>query len=224
MTPLVFIARDKGFAALAARGGRREFDHIDETDSRVIIAGFGRYGQIIARLLRAKRIRFTALEISPAQVDFVRRFGNKIYYGDASRVDLLRAAKADEARIFVLAIDDPEASVQVASTVRHHFPHLEIIARARNRQHALALMAMGIEVVTRETLHSSLLSARRVLETLGLTAMDAQETVRKFQEIDEDALLKQLELRDDEAALIENAKKVASDLEKLFEQDASATR
>lgn len=222
LTPLAFVARDRAFELLAARKGKREFDRIDEPESRVIIAGFGRFGQIIARLLRAKRIRFTALEVSSAQVDFVRRFGNKIYYGDASRVELLRAANAEKASVFVLAIDEPEASVRTAKNVREHFPHLKILARARNRGHAMALMALGIESVTRETFHSSLAMAREVLEELGLSPAEAQESVRRFRLKDEAALKEQFEIRDDEAALIQSAKKTAAELEKLFEGDASA--
>ena len=189
---------------------------------RVIIAGFGRFGQIVARLLRTKHIPFTALEASTTQVDFVRRFGNKIYYGDASRVDLLRAAKADKAELFVLAVDDPEASVRIAKAVQQNFPRLKIVARARNRQHAYALMALGIDHVVRELFFSSLNAARQVLEDLGLTTSDARETARRFLEYDEAMLLEQFKVRDDEQALIATAKKSAQDLEKLFEQDARA--
>ena len=224
LTPLAFMARDRLFRALAERTGAPDFDRIDAAENQVIIAGFGRYGQIVARTLRTKHIHSTVLEASPAQVDFVRRFGNKIYYGDASRVDLLRAAKADEAKVFVLAIDDPEASLNTAKTVRHHFPHLKIIARSRNRPHTHALRALGIDAITREVYHSSLVTAQQVLEELGLPAVEAQEATRTFCDYDERVLREQFAIRDDEAALIESAKKVAADLERLFEQDASADR
>jgi monovalent cation:proton antiporter-2 (CPA2) family protein len=221
MTPLLLVARDR-LRARRAAGAARAYDQIQGDEGHVIIAGFGRFGQIIARLLRANRIKFTALEANMTQVDFVRRFGNLVYYGDASRVDLLRAAGTDRARLFVLAIDDPEASVRTAKAVLHHFPGTKIVARARNRSHAFALMALGIEAIVRETLHSSLIAARRALEELGLTPGEAREAARKFQEYDEAQLREQFEVRDDEAALVATAKRAAQDLEKIFEQDARA--
>ena len=110
----------------------------------MIIAGFGRFGQIVARVLRVKGLPFTALDSNQTHVDFVRRFGNKVYYGDASRLDLLRAAGAESAQILVLAIDDVDASVRTAILAREQFPHLKVFARARNRQHAFALMDAGV--------------------------------------------------------------------------------
>lgn len=220
LTPLLFVLRDR-LATLWKRHQRRDFDTIADHNSRVIIAGFGRFGQIVARVLRSRKISFTALEISTTQVDFVRRFGNLLYYGDASRVDLLRAAGADRAELFVLAIDDPDASVRTAKTVLAHFPTLKILARARNRQHAFALLALGIPTVIRETFFSGLEMSRVALEELGLTGHEALDTVHKFQEYDEDMVLRQYEIRDDEKALIDSALQAAEQLERLFEQDAS---
>jgi monovalent cation:proton antiporter-2 (CPA2) family protein len=219
VTPLAFVARDKILARLARRKGVREFDQIDAPETEVIIAGFGRFAQIIGRILRAKRIRFTALESSAAHIDFMRRFGTEVYYGDASRVDLLRAAKADKAKLLILAIDDADASVRTAKVVRHHFPHLTIIARARNREHAIALMGLGVHHVIRELLHSSLVAAREVLETLGMSPAEAHMAVRLFREHDEEALKHQSTIQGDETAMRESARKVARDLEKLFEHD-----
>ena len=219
VTPLAFVARDKILVRLAKRKGVREFDQIDAPETEVIIAGFGRFAQIIGRILRAKRIRFTALESSASHIDFMRRFGTQIYYGDASRVDLLRAAKADKAKLLILAIDDADASVRTAQVVRHHFPHLTIIARARDRNHAMALMDLGVHHVIRELLHSSLVAAREVLETLGMSPAEAHMAVRLFREHDEEALKVQSTLKGDETAMRESARKVARDLEKLFEHD-----
>src|SRR5262249_54288633 len=148
LSPLVLLAADRLFT-----GKQKEsapFDRIEE-ENRVIIAGFGRFGQIVGRILRARRIPFTALEASQAQVDFGRRFGNKVCYGDASRLELLRAASTDKAHVFVLAIDDVEASVRAAETMRKHFPHVKVYARARNRQHAFRLMDCGVRYLIRET-------------------------------------------------------------------------
>ena len=219
VTPLLFMVRDR-LAASLSRGEAREFDTVQDDNSRVIVAGFGRFGQIVARLLRHKKIPFTALEINPTQVDFVRRYGNRIYYGDASRVDLLRAAGADRANLFVLAIDDPEASVRTAKAVQHHFPGLKIIARARNRQHALALLGLNIHYVIRETYLSSLDAARQTLEDLGLPTAEARDAIRTFRDYDENMVRDQVAFKDDEKKLIASAQQAAAELERLFEQDA----
>src|SRR5256714_11867651 len=117
----------------------------------VIIAGYGRVGQIVSRVLRMCGVPFTALEVSYQQVDFVRRFGSKVYYGDASRLELLEAAKTGEAKLFVLAIDDVEASVKTATVVRKHFPQGPILARARNRVHPFRPRDLGVKLTWRAT-------------------------------------------------------------------------
>ena len=140
------------------------------------------------RVLRARRIRFTALEVSQAQVDFVRRFGNKLYYGDASRLEMLRAAGAEHAELLVLAIDDVEASVRTAELAHRHFPQLRVLARARNRQHAFRLMDAGVTEIWRETFASSLEVAEAALVALGSTRDAAQAQVRRFRAHDEATL------------------------------------
>jgi voltage-gated potassium channel Kch len=146
----------------------------------VIIAGFGRFGQVVARALRMKKIPFTALEANFEQVDFVRKFGNKVFFGDASRLDLLHAARADLAEVFVLAIDDIEASVKTAGIVKKHYPHLKIYARARNRVHAYRLMDIGVDKLIRETLLSSMELSRDVLVALGDSTADANKAIQLF--------------------------------------------
>lgn len=222
VTPLLFIVRDAAFARLAARGDGepREFDVIEDDHSRVIIAGFGRFGQIVGRVLSLRRISFTALDASPTQVDFVRRFGNRIFYGDASHVDLLRAAGAENADLFVLAIDDMETSMRTLETVQRNFPNLRVIARARNRQHAYALLGAGVERVIRETFHGSVEAARVALEDLGLPAGDARDVVWEFVERDEEQIRQSFHLRDDLDALIAAAREYTGQLESLFEADA----
>ena len=212
------LARRRGAAEPAA------YETPAGEENQVIIAGFGRFGQIVARVLRAKRIGFTALEIRQQQVDFVKRFGNKVYYGDPARLDLLRAAKADQAVIFVLAMDDIEASLRTAETVRKHFPHLVVFARARNRHHALQLMELGVTLVQRETFLSSLEVARQVLEGLGLPEHEAETAVDTFRRLDERRLADSLGEHTDEAKMIERAKKTAEELEELFAQDAQADK
>jgi monovalent cation:proton antiporter-2 (CPA2) family protein len=200
------------------------FDEIAATDGAVIIAGYGRVGQIVARVCAMTHVPTTALEIDPGEVEVIRRFGHAIYYGDAARVDLLRAAGAERARLFVLAIDNPDASLRTAQVVRENFPHLRIIARARNREHAYALMALGIDDVIRETYLSSLAAATRVLEEVGLSTAQARDAVRTFRQHDEELLRRQFEVRDDEARLIELSKSFTAELEQLFQEDREATR
>ncbi|MBK6812998.1 MAG: cation:proton antiporter [Sandaracinaceae bacterium] len=221
ITPVLVLLRDVAIRRLEKAGTARPFDTIEGENPRVIIAGFGRFGQIVSRTLRARRIRFTALEKSPTQVDFVRRFGNRIYYGDAARMDLLRTAGIEQAEVFVLAVDDPEESVRVAEAVRHAYPDLRIVARARNRAHAYALMGLGIKDVIRETFHSSLEAAALTLEAVGLPAVQAREAVERFRDHDEAAVRDAFHHRGDEAMLIETAKRTAEELEKLFEDDAA---
>jgi monovalent cation:proton antiporter-2 (CPA2) family protein len=198
----------------------RPFDTPVELYPRVIIAGFGRFGQIVGRILRAKKIAFTALEANQTQVDFLRRFGNQVFYGDASRLELLRAAHADNAEIFVLAIDDVEASVRTAELVRKHFPNLKIFARARNRQHAFRLMDLAVRYTIRETLVSSLEMSVQVLESLGLSKSKALETVHQFRIHDEATMAKQQAVRDDESKFQATTRESAEQLLHLFETDS----
>jgi monovalent cation:proton antiporter-2 (CPA2) family protein len=195
------------------------FDEIDERGIPVLIAGFGRFGQIVARILRVRRIPFTALDSNQTHVDFVRRFGNKVYYGDASRLDLLRSAGAETAKVFVLAIDDVDASVRTAQLLRDKFPHLKVFARARNRQHAFALMDAGVRNIIRETYASSLEMAGSVLEALGEPPASARSVVRKFRQLDEATLASQYEVKEDETKLVAATREAAQQLEKLFEAD-----
>ncbi len=196
-----------------------DYDRIEERDIPVIIAGFGRFGQIVARVLRVKGVPFTALDSNQTHVDFVRRFGNQVYYGDASRLDLLRAAGAQSAQFLVLAIDDAEASTRTAVVVREQFPHLKIFARARNRQHAFALMDAGVKNVIRETYGSSLEMAAAVLAALGEPPAHVTEVVRRFREHDEATLLAQYAVKEDDAKFLATSREAAEQLEKLFEAD-----
>jgi voltage-gated potassium channel Kch len=223
-TPL--LAALDGRLARRAAGRSREKATYDEPPPErrpVIIAGFGRFGQIVARILRAKKIPFIALEISPTQVDFVRGFGNEVFYGDASRIDLLRAAKADQAAAFVLAIDDPDASVRTALTVRENFPGLPIYARARNRNHAYRLMDAGIRVVWRETFLSSLDMAGAVLTGLGYREREVETAVETFRSHDERRLYAHYGLHNDVKRMQDLAKAANKELEELFAADAAET-
>lgn len=221
-TPLAYL----GYERLANRarrpGSERPFDQIQETDREVVIAGFGRFGQIVGRVLNMSDIGFTALEVNADQVDFVRRYGNKIYYGDATRLDLLRSAHVDRARIFVLAVDDVEASTKIAETMSRHFPSVQVYARARDRQHALKLRTLGVKVVMRDTLRSSAALSGQVLTGLGSSSDEAERAVQMFLSHDASLLDRQYAIMDDEQALIQSSKQAAAELKSLFESDAGS--
>ncbi|HEX9627266.1 MAG TPA: monovalent cation:proton antiporter-2 (CPA2) family protein [Acidiferrobacterales bacterium] len=221
-TPLLIAANERLFRIGRRAPAEPAYDRVEPKERHVIIAGFGRFGQMVARTLRVKNIPFTALEASFEQVDFVRKFGNKIHFGDASRLDLLRSAGAGQAAAFVLAIDDVEASLRTAQMVRTHYPELVIYARARNRVHAYRLMDLGVRHLVRETFHSSLVLTQDVLRGLGFSAAEADETVQRFREHDEALLERQHKVHHDEAQLIASARQGAAELERLFEQDSRA--
>ncbi|MGH8041052.1 MAG: monovalent cation:proton antiporter-2 (CPA2) family protein [Rudaea sp.] len=218
LTPLAVIAIAHWLVNRAA-APKPAFDDIVDDHPRVIIAGYGRVGQIVARILRAQHIPFTALEASIEQVEFSRQFGSKIYFGDPSRPELLRAAGVGNAEVFVLATDDPEANIRTARIIKRLYPHLKIVARARNRQHAFRLMDMDINAVVRETLHSSLEMSRLVLEDLGVDPVLAHSHVEKFRVHDANLLKTQYLVYDDEVALRQSTREALDDLQRLFEAD-----
>ncbi len=220
LTPLLVVLAAKALN-VQPKKPVREFDTIDTGPPRVIIAGFGRVGQIIARVLRAQGIPFVALEHSADQVDVSRRFGSiNLFFGDPGRPELLRAAQARTAEVFVLATDDPEANLRTARLVKRQYPHLKIVARARNRQHVYRLLDMGVDDPVRETFYSSLKMTRKTLEALGLPHQLAVDRVERFRRYDEDLLQKQALVYDDETRLIQSTRDALVDLQHLFEADA----
>ncbi|HXZ54983.1 MAG TPA: monovalent cation:proton antiporter-2 (CPA2) family protein [Burkholderiales bacterium] len=220
LSPPAFTLQDRLLARWQERHAAPEFDTISGPGNPVIIAGYGRVGQILSRVLRMCGIPFTALEASYQQVDFVRRFGSKVYYGDASRLELLEAAKTGEARLFVLAIDDVEASVKTAQVVRKHYPQLPILARARNRVHLFRLRDLGVNLIWRETFPASLEMARQALLSLGFDAAASDRAMALFRRHDEKQLEAQYAVQHDEAQLIQSAKQAADQLQELFEADS----
>jgi len=219
LTPVFFLLNENVIGPRLSRAAPPAFDAIDDDATPIIVAGLGRVGQIVTRVLNAKRIPYTALDIDANQVDVVRRFGRKAYYGDASRLDLLRAAKIEAARVLILAIDDVEASARTAALVRKHFPHIEIHARARNRIHAHELMAIGVRRITRETFGSALEMAQDALVAAGLSAAEARDDIARFRQHDEAVLLRQFAVHRDEARLIQTSREAAQELEGLFDED-----
>lgn len=219
-TPVLFLANVRLIRPLfGRRRSRPAFDDLDDDSPAIIIAGFGRFGQIMGRALQGLQIPYTILDFNADQVDFVRRYGNKVYFGDAARIDLLRAAGADKARVLVVAVGDPQASMRIVNQVRHQFPHLRILARARNRYHAHLLMRAGIAHPVRELLPSSLELTRNALIELGIPAVQAQHTIDTFRSHDEQVLLRQLEVFGNEKKLIQSTQEAALELETLYESD-----
>jgi voltage-gated potassium channel Kch len=183
LAPLSFVVHERLLKRWLERRKPPEFDMIDGPGNPVIIAGYGRYGQIVSRVLRMTGIPFTAIEISYQQVDFVRRFGNKVYYGDASRLELLERPGAREAKLFVLAIDDVEASVKTAAVVRKNYPNLPILARP-----AIAFTTIGCATSTSRRSSGDLpvepRTARQALEQLGMDHARAERAVSLFRKHD----------------------------------------
>lgn len=220
-TPLIYAMTSRLARRLERGGSQKPFDTVVDTEHQVVIAGFGRFGQVIGRILRALRIPFTALDISPEQIELVRRFGSKAYFGDASNLDLLHAARLDKARILILAVDDPDASTRTAALVKKHFPQVQIFARARNRRHVYRLMDLGVTEIERELYHSTLRLTERVLEALGFRPQRAKRAVLTFRSHDESTLRKAHAIYKDEAQLIQDAKQAMEELKALFEADSS---
>ncbi len=218
LTPFLYALAERLSGRLRPEDNRI-YDMPDNERHEILIAGFGRVGQIVARLLNILGYSFTALEADSSQVDFVRRYGATVHYGDASRHDLLHAAGAEHAKVFVLAVSDLEDSMRIAESVLHNYPHLKIVARARNRRHAHKLMDLGIEHIFRETLLSSLAMSEVVLTELGETPEDARRVIDTFTARDAELLIEQHAIHDSEEKLIQSARDTAAELESLLRRD-----
>jgi glutathione-regulated potassium-efflux system ancillary protein KefC len=183
VSPLLLLAIDKLLLPRYANCNTPQLEEISEQQAApIIIAGFGRYGQIVGRMLLAQGISATVLEHDADMVETVRAFGYRVFYGDATRLDLLRTAGAAGAKILVLSVDDMEQSLKIVDLVNEHFPHLQIVARARDVTHWNALRDRGVMRVEREVFESSLRSARTVLELLGQPPHEARQTAMRFRQ------------------------------------------
>ncbi|HEY0823650.1 MAG TPA: glutathione-regulated potassium-efflux system protein KefC [Ramlibacter sp.] len=180
ITPLLLVAVDRFLLPRMSGDGRTLPELSVPQDAPVIIAGFGRYGQIIGRLLTAQGIRSTVLDHDADMVEAARAFGYQVHYGDATRLDLLRTAGAATARVLVVAVDDTEQSLRIVDLAHEHFPHLELVARARDVPHWNALREKGVMRVEREVFESSLRSGRTVLEVLGQSPHEARQQAMRF--------------------------------------------
>ncbi|QYF93437.1 glutathione-regulated potassium-efflux system protein KefC [Massilia sp. PAMC28688] len=221
-TPLLLIGYDKLVAPRYRVAGTRPADAIDANDGHVIIAGFGRFGQIVGRLLALNHIKLTVLDHDPDQIDLVRKFGSKVFYGDATRVELLHAAGAHGARALVVAIDDMADSLALVDAVREAFPGLPIMARARNVTHYYDLMDRGVTIIHRETFESALMMGRDVLRQLGFGAYRARQATQKFRALNIANLHKVYPYYKDQEQYVSMARQARDELEAMFALDSEA--
>jgi glutathione-regulated potassium-efflux system ancillary protein KefC len=219
-TPLLLIALDWWVARKESRGVKSD-DTSTFTDSEppIIIAGFGRFGQIIGRLLFANGIGAVVLDHDPDQIEMLRKFGYKVFYGDATRLDLLHAAGAEKAKLIVNTIDDMEDSLQLVDVVQANFPHLKIISRARNVTHYLQLRDRGVEVIERETFEAALKTGRHVLEALGIDAFRARDMANIFRRHNIAILNSRSLTPDNDESVVTAAKAGRAELAEQFEKD-----
>ena len=219
-TPLLLVLYDKVIAPRLRNLERRPDDRIDAQDNPVIIAGFGRFGQIIGRLLYANRIGVTVLDHDPDQIDLLRKFGFKVFYGDATRIDLLHAAGAAKARALVVAVDDVEDCLELVDAVRRDFPDLPILARARNVTHYYQLMDRGVTMIERDTFESALRLGRQTLQQLGFGAYRARQAAMKFRTHNIKLLHAVYPYYKDQQQMVSMAKQGRDELEAMFARDA----
>ncbi|ROQ46277.1 MULTISPECIES: monovalent cation:proton antiporter-2 (CPA2) family protein [Pseudomonas] len=221
VTPLLLLACTRLLKhRQAPREVPEQYRQIQTDAPRVVIVGMGRMGQIVSRILRAQKIPFVALDTSVDAIELTRTFEQApVFYGDPLRAEVLHAAKVGEAEYFVITTDDPEVTTRTAERVKRLYPHLKVLARARNRQHVHKLTDVGA-VPIRETFYSSLEMTRRALVGLGLSEAQAADRIQRFTEHDEQVLETQGLVRNDRAKVMQNAKEARAELARLFESDA----
>lgn len=221
LTPLLLVATDKLIAPrLAARAqGERPAEISEEQHAPILILGFGRYGQIVARLINASGMAATVLDHSAEQVASIRRFGWPAFFGDATRLDLLRVAGAGRARVVVVAIDDVEQSLEAVDLVREHFPQAALVARARNTTHWYELHKRGVAHIERETLDSALMSGRSVLELMGVEPHAARNAALRFRRHSIELLRQMAPHQGDEKKLISLAQQGRREFEELWQRE-----
>lgn len=224
-TPLLLILYDRVLEPhWNGRKKKRKTDDIETNEGHVIIAGFGRFGQIVGRLLHANQVPLTMLDHDPDHIDTLRDFGFKVFYGDATRIDLLHAAGLGKARALVIAIDAIDDSLKLAKAVREEFPQLPIMARARNITHYYQLMDLGVTVIERETFEAALMLGRRVLEQLGFGAYLSRQAAMRFREHNLDSVHQVYPFYKDREQYVSMAKRARAELHAMFERDFVAIK
>lgn len=223
LTPLLLTGGDRLMSQkLARRGLKKRAEAAPPPPSPIIIAGSGRYGQVVARMLRANGLEATVLDHDSEAIESLRRFDWTVYYGDATRLDMLKTAGAATGRILVIAIDDIAQSVEIAELAREHFPQLTVVARARNVQHYYQLHEAGVRHIERETFDSALMSARSVLELTGMEPHAARRQAMRFRRHNIDVLNTMVPLQGDEGALVAAARLGRQQFEQLMAAEREA--
>lgn len=223
-TPLLLFAFDKLVAPrLDARSALRPSDTIDN-HQRIVVLGYGRFGQIVTRMLRAQGFEMTLIDDDPAQIELMKRFGVKVFYGDGSRLDLLHAAGVGQARLVVIAVAGGHHIVTIARMIRKHFPHVRIAARAVDREHAHALMELNVEAFERETFLSAISLGAQALQQLGYTPEQAAHLAEAFERHDRQLLAESFALRHDDEAYVGLFRRKSMELlDELMKADVPAT-
>ncbi|WP_318514087.1 glutathione-regulated potassium-efflux system protein KefB [Photobacterium leiognathi] len=219
-TPLVLTLQNRWYV----RGFQADVEPEPETDvvdrsPQVIITGFGRFGQVIGRLLFSNKIKVTILERDPSQIQFLRKFGYKVFYGDATQLDLLRSAGADKAEAIIICTDAPTEVMEVVALCQQHFPHLKILARARSRVEAHQLLSQGVECFSRETFAGALDLGRQALISLGMHPYKAKRAEAHFRKIDTQALRDLLPQHSEEVNLASRQKEARKESEEIFDRE-----
>lgn len=194
----------------------REYDIINEKHG-IILAGYGRFGQIIGRLLNGENIKFTVLEKNPEQIELLRKFGYQGYFGDAARLDLLKSAGIEHAKLLIVSVGNADTNLEIVKLAKQHFPHLTIYARARNRRHAFELHKAGVDYFKRELFDSSLTMTKEVLSFLGYKQEDIERKAQAFQAHDEETLIQSFEFFDEEIDLINFSRQATGELERILQ-------
>ncbi|MCW9017687.1 MAG: cation:proton antiporter, partial [Kangiellaceae bacterium] len=218
VSPLLIIFYEWFFSRPQQKSSHEDSEEIEPT-CNAIIAGYGRFGQIIGRLLDSQGFHLTILDHSPSQIDLLRRFGNKVYYGDASRKELLEAAGADDAQILVIAVDEPDKTLEIVHTVKKYYPHLKILARAIDRRHAYELIREEIAGYQRETFDSALRLGIQALTELGLKHQEAEEAGKMFAIHDQQSLTMLASLWGDDKSYGAAVRQRMEDLKQVLQRD-----
>lgn len=218
-TPLLLLAQKKWFSATINIDEEMDRDDVINRNPRVIIAGFGRYGQVVGRLMYANKIRITVLESDASQINLLRKYGYKVFYGDATQLDLLRAAGADKAEALVACTDNPDEILHIVEMCKQHFPNLKILARARSRVEAYQLLNHGVANYSRETFLGALDLGRQLLIELGMHPYQAKRAEDHFRKLDTAMLKELLPKHTDEKDLAQRSKESRKELEEIFGQE-----
>jgi voltage-gated potassium channel Kch len=220
MTPIVIVINEK---LILPRFGTKEKDDREtdtiEEENPVIIAGFDKFGNIVGRLLKANGIGTTVLDFDSDRVEILRKLGLKVYYGDASRHDLLHAAGAEKAKLIIIAFDNAEKNIALVETVKKHFPNLKILVRAIDRPDAYELLNTGVNEVYRETIDVSLRMGIDAMRMLGVRAHRAHRAAKTFLKHDENALRELSAMRGDKKEYLSAARQYIAELEELIQSD-----